>query len=372
LTQSEGVEAGLRSRFRRPRWPGFRAILRAILLAPFRLLRFILFLPFYLLRFLVRLPRRIWRAWKAAALALYRARIKTVTTIRQGLYYLREGRRLRRLYLPAEQVRRGLLGRLRPDRAGHILHVWLTRLRGRGIWQSPTGLDTVAKALTWAHRYQRHKGRFRDVEAVRSILYANQDLVQGIDAPLPIGVHARRTCITPHQGALLHGLVYFSSAQRVLELGTGLGLSGLYVARALLDNFPVRTCLFITIEHNRQFATIADDNFHQLGLNDFVHVEDGAIEAELPAALDQLSPVQLAYLEGDHDGDKTLRYVSQIKARMRPGGLIVLGDIRWSPGMARAWQTIQQMPRVAATVDLWAWGIVVVGEGPARRLSGAL
>ena len=158
----------------------------------------------------------------------------------------------------------------------------------------------------------------------------------------------------------------------MLELGTGLGISGLYIARALLDNYPVRTCLFITIEHNRQFATLADDNFYQLGFDDFVHVQSGTIEDELPGALDQLAPVQIACLDADHAGDRVLGHVSQVKARMRPGGLIVLNGIRWSSGMAKAWGTIHNMPRVSATVDLWDWGIVVVGDGPPRRLYASI
>ena len=369
---SSGWWARLQTRFKRPRWPGFKAIARGILLAPFRFLRFLLLLPFNLIKFLVKLPRRLWHAWKAGALALYRARLKTVGTIRKGLYYLGEGRRLRRLYLPAGQIRHGLAGRLNPGRAVHVLRCWLTRLRGPRIWRSVPGLEAVAKALTWAHHARRHKGRFRDVEAMRSILYANQDPVEGVEPPVPIGVQARHTSINPRRGTFLHGLVYFSSAQRVLELGTGLGLSGMYIARALLDSFPVRTCLFLTIEQNRQAATIADDNFYQLGFNDFVRVVDGAIMDELPAALEELTPVQLAYLNGDHDGGRTLHYVSQIKAKMRPGGLIVLDDIRASSGMAQAWKTIQKMPRVAATVDLWWWGIVVVGDGPPRHLSAGI
>ncbi len=165
-------------------------------------------------------------------------------------------------------------------------------------------------------------------------------------------------------GALLHGLVHLSETQRVLELGTAFGLSGLYIARGLLDSFPVRTCYFVTIERNRQFARIAEDNFDKLGYLDFVHVIQGDFETELERALDLIKPLQMAYIDGNHDCDATLRYVSQLKARARPGSLIILDDIHWSPEMTRAWRTIQQMPRVAATVDLWQWGIVVTGPRP--------
>jgi predicted O-methyltransferase YrrM len=348
----------------RPRWPGFKAVLRGIATAPFRLLKFIVLLPVHLVKFLIKLPRRIWRAWKAAARALYIGRLKTAAGIRKGIYYVREGRRLRRTYLPVDRIRHALYVRFHPRRTLHGLACLRTRLRGRAVWDSVPGLAVVPRALTWARHYRRHLSRFRDIDAIRSIVYADETPIEGIKPPTPIGYRARRDSIRPRWGALLHGLVHLSETQRVLELGTAFGLSGLYIARGLLDSFPVRTCYFVTIERNRQFARIAEDNFDKLGYLDFVHVIQGDFETELERALDLIKPLQMAYIDGNHDCDATLRYVSQLKARARPGSLIILDDIHWSPEMTRAWRTIQQMPRVAATVDLWQWGIVVTGPRP--------
>ncbi len=357
---------------KRPRWPGFKAVLRAIATFPVKLLKFIVLLPVHLVRFLVRLPRRIWLTWKAAAKGLYVGRLKMAAGIRKSIYYTREGRRLRQTYLPADRIRHALYARFHPGRVLHRLACLRTRLRGKKVWDSTPGLAVVPRALTWARTYRRHLSRFRDIEAIRSIVYTNETPVEGIEPPPTIGYRARRDSIRPRWGALLHGLVHLSETQRVLELGTAFGLSGLYIARGLLDSFPVRTCYLVTIENNRQFARIAKENFEELGYQDFVHVIEGDFETELAHALNLIAPLQLAYIDGNHDGDATLSYVSQIKSRARPGSLIILDDIHWSPDMTRAWHTIQHMPRIAATVDLWQWGIVVIGPGPALHLSARL
>jgi len=40
--------------------------------------------------------------------------------------------------------------------------------------------------------------------------------------------------------------------------------------------------------------------------------------------------------------------------------------------MARTWRAVQHMPQIAATVDLWQWGLVLVGHGPALHLCARL
>ena len=341
----------------RRRLPPARQIIRLVLSLPFRLLRFILLLP-------VRLPRYLWLGWKKGALLLYR--------LRRWLARSPEVFRWFRRHAPIERLCHALYYRLHPARLGHLIGCLLTRLRGHDVWSAAPGLDVIPKALRWARQYRRHQARFRDIEALRSILYARQDTFETRYGPLSIGYLARRYSTRPRWGALLHGMVLYSEAQRVLELGTGFGVSGMYLARGLLDVYPVRTCLLITIEREAQFARIASENFYRLGFHDFVAVVPGDFEHRLAQALKQIAPVSLAFIDGHHQENAILRDFSQIKARSRTGTLIVLSGIHQSPGMGRAWRTIKDMPRIAATVDLWRWGIVVVGNGPPRHVCARL
>lgn len=344
--------------------PTLREIGRLILVLPGRVARFILTLPVRLVRGLIRLPRTLWQGWQAGAAALYRLR---QTTARLPELY----RWLMRV-APPGRIRRGLYTHFHPLRPWHGLRSLLTRLRGRGIWTRRAGLEVVPKALRWARRYRRHRGRFRDIEALRSIVYAKEDLYPTPYGDLTIGFLARQNSVPRRWGALLHGLSFHSQAQRVVELGAGFGISSLYLAQALLDVYPVRTCMLITIEQETRFARITADHFYQLGYDDFAEVMQGRFADRLSDALDRTAPVNLAFLDGHQDGNEVLRDFSQVKAQSRTGTIIVLTDIHTSPSMARAWRTIKDMPRIAATVDLWRWGIVIVGSGPPLHLCARL
>ncbi len=344
--------------------PSPKEVGRFMLSLPGRTARFFLMLPVHLARFLIRLPRTIWQGWQAAAATLYRLR-QTIARLPALYQWLMR-------YAPPQRIQRAVYVRLHPLRCWHGVRSLGTRLRGRGVWTRQPGLDIIPKALRWARRYRRHRGRFRDIEALRSIIYASDDIFPTSYGDLTIGYLARRDSVPCRWGALLHGLAFHSQAQRVVELGAGFGISGMYLARALLDVYPVRTCMLVTIEQEARFARITEGTFYQLGYDDFVDVMQGHFADRLADALDRTAPVNLAFLDGHHDENDTLRDLSQVKARSRTGTILVLSNIHASPGMARAWRTIKDMPRIAATVDLWRWGIVIVGSGPPLHLCARL
>ncbi|NPV67541.1 MAG: hypothetical protein HPY64_10385 [Anaerolineae bacterium] len=349
------------------RWPGCRGIIRRVLLAPFHLLRFLLSLPLHLIRFIIHLPRNIWQLWTRGA--------RGIVTLEQQIARLwrggKAGVRLLRLYFPRQEVARILYTRLHPLRLWHGLCALRLRLKPT-LWDARPGLAHIPRALEWARQYRRHHSRFEDIEALRSILYADDTPLP--DEPLrpPVGLIGRRLSVRPRWGAFLHGLTRYSGAQRILEVGTGYGISGLYLARGLLENYPVRTCLLITLEQEADRANYARNNFYRLGFKDIADVRTGEVALTLEAALKDIAPLNMAFIDGLRDHDAILRTVAQIKRRTRPGALIILTGIHSSPEMARAWRAVQHMPQIAATVDLWQWGVLVTGQGPALHLCARL
>ena len=53
----------------------------------------------------------------------------------------------------------------------------------------------------------------------------------------------------------------------MLELGAGYGISSLYMAQGLLDNYPGRTCMLITLEKDPERADIVYEHFYRLGFD---------------------------------------------------------------------------------------------------------
>lgn len=353
----------LKERITNFRLPTFREALRWLVGLPLRLLKFIVKLPLNLVKFIIFLPRNIWRAWTAGAKGIVRIEEWLATTWQN----LKEARRWQRLHMPTGRVGRFVYRELNPLRLVHGILVLRTRLQP-GKWDAAPGLASIPQAVRWARQLRRHRARFKDIEALRSILYADEKVLDDDPLKPTTGYLGRRSSLTQRQGALLHGLVRFGEIQRVVALNTGYGMANLYIARGLLDNYPMRTCILIALEQDSARAHLANQSLRQLGYTDFAEVQQGTIGDRLPEALEETTPVHMVFVASATDENDLLRHISQIKRQARPGTKIVIAGIRQSPARYRTWKTLSNMPKIAATVDLWRWGILITGSGPPTRL----
>ena len=131
-------------------------------------------------------------------------------------------------------------------------------------------------------------------------------------------------------GALLRVLAMSLGASRILEIGTAVGYSGIWLARALTARG-----MLVTLELNEDRAREARDNFARAGVSDRVSVVVG--DAQLKIAKVS-GPFDLIF----QDGDKQL-YVpllDRLVALLRPGGLLITDNVLWDgeviPGFADA------------------------------------
>ena len=155
-------------------------------------------------------------------------------------------------------------------------------------------------------------------------------------------------------GALLRVLATAIKASRILEIGTAIGYSGIWLARAL----PADGML-LTLEVNEERAREARDNFARAGVSDRVSVVVG--DAQLKIAKVS-GPFDLVF----QDGDKQLYtpLLNRLVALLRPGGLLITDNVLWDgevvPGFAATPRQsaadtraiIEYNERVAAHPDL--------------------
>jgi predicted O-methyltransferase YrrM len=121
-------------------------------------------------------------------------------------------------------------------------------------------------------------------------------------------------------GALLQVLTLGAGARRVLEIGTAIGYSGIWIARAL----PSEGAL-ITLEIDGERAARAKANFARAGLSDRANVMIGDASVLLSKVR---GPFDLIF----QDGDK-LQYGSMLErliGLLRPQGLLVTDNVLWS------------------------------------------
>jgi len=121
-------------------------------------------------------------------------------------------------------------------------------------------------------------------------------------------------------GALLRVLATSIGASRILEIGTAIGYSGIWLAGAL----PAGGML-VTLELDEGRAREARDNFARAGVSDRVSVVVG--DAQLKIAKVS-GPFDLIF----QDGSKKLYtpLLERLVALLRPGGLLVTDNVLWS------------------------------------------
>jgi predicted O-methyltransferase YrrM len=121
-------------------------------------------------------------------------------------------------------------------------------------------------------------------------------------------------------GALLRVLAISIGATRMLEIGTAIGYSGIWLAGALPEGG-----VLITMEKDSDRAKVARDNFKRAKLDDRVNVVVGDAERLLAKVS---GPFDLIF----QDGDKRLYspVLDRLVALLRPGGLLITDNVLWN------------------------------------------
>ena len=127
------------------------------------------------------------------------------------------------------------------------------------------------------------------------------------------------------EGSLLYILARAIGARRVLELGTAIGYSGSWLARALPDRGEL-----VTVERNPGTADIARRNFEAVGVADKVRVEVGEATEVLPRLR---GPFDMVF--NDIDKAHYLAVLPHCLRLVRVGGLLVTDNVLWQGGVAR-------------------------------------
>ncbi|GIV35110.1 MAG: O-methyltransferase [Chitinophagales bacterium] len=166
----------------------------------------------------------------------------------------------------------------------------------------------------------------------------------------------RITAVPPKYGQLLFRLVKYFKPHAILELGTGPGISTLYMAMAA----PQATC--ITLEGDPMLAELARKNFADFNLPGLT-VREGLLQETLPEALHMLNKVQFVFIDADHRKESLLANLKQCLPFLDTVSVVVLDDINWSVDMKEAWKEIISLPEVIISIDIFRMGILCFRPG---------
>ncbi len=124
--------------------------------------------------------------------------------------------------------------------------------------------------------------------------------------------------IGPVAAELLYIIARTCGAKSILELGTATGYSGIFLARAAMENGG----RLATVEWDPEMAKKAADNFQKAGVYDFVDIHTG----DALKVLENLSgPFDFAFL--DIDKEFYVQALPLLRPRMKTGGLLVADNV---------------------------------------------
>lgn len=166
----------------------------------------------------------------------------------------------------------------------------------------------------------------------------------------------RWSTIPPVWGRFLFRLVRELAPSSCVELGTGLGLSGIYQGAALMLNRHGHLTSF----DQDSAARIAERGFARLELADRITLEFGDIDRTLPELGASLAPVDYALLDAEHSTAATVRHFELLLPYLSDRAVLVFDDITQTEEMRQAWKTIISHPDIGFNLALRRYGVAFV------------
>jgi predicted O-methyltransferase YrrM len=175
-----------------------------------------------------------------------------------------------------------------------------------------------------------------------------------------VGDIAKNALKPPKLAQLLYRLVADLQPLNIIELGTCLGTTSIYLQKAAPQ------AKVYTLEGCPQTAAIAKEGFDKAGLKDITLIT-GNFDDTLPPVIDNLGKLDFVFVDGNHQKDATLKYFEWCLPKVHDNTLLIFDDIYWSEGMKEAWAKIKAHPQVTVTVDLFFIGLVYFRSGQVKE-----
>jgi len=237
--------------------------------------------------------------------------------------------------------------------------------RGHGI-HSPFVFDIVSTVF----RNKIDPDVVFRIEMIRKKLIAHQGILEVNDLGAgsvkmktrsrKVSDIARYSSVPEKYGILLANMAGKFGAGLILEFGTSLGISTMYLSSTVSD-IPV-----VTMEGCSSTAALAVETFREAGLEN-IRVLTGSFDDLLPLVEEEGIKPGLVFIDGDHRKDSVIRYFNRVAEMSDSKTVIMIDDIYFSREMADAWEEIRKDSRVTATIDIFRMGIVFFRDGLNRN-----
>lgn len=285
---------------------------------------------------------------------------KAVQAIREGEYNkLAEG-----LYRRFTSVKKYSHARMEIYRMGRINNEWSQKIADScQIWVTDSFSDN-------------QRALFQEIESRKQVLKNdNSEVTYSFHGPNDEGLtentydgisNTVKISDFPHSsaryGRLLTALASQFSSEPIVELGTCLGTSAAYIGSGIDDGH------LTTVEAGEPQVDVARKTISQLGMEDRVTVKN-ALFQDVLLHNNEVPAFRLAFLDGHHQKDATLKYFRALATTAKKNAVIVFDDVNgYSEGMDDAWQKIREDQQVDLSVLTPRYGFVLLNSDLSDKL----
>jgi len=208
---------------------------------------------------------------------------------------------------------------------------------------------------------------YKQIRQLRSRLMQKTQVIESTDFGSGAGITdyklsfvrvasiVKSSALSERCGMVLYRLVEYFKPATIIELGTSVGISTLYLAMAN----PASKVL--TLEGCTTKSEQAAVNFEVMQVNNIIqHI--GRFDIVLPEVIRETRQVDLVFIDGNHTYDATIANFNALLKIAHSDTIFVLDDIHWSAGMQKAWDEISDHELVTLSIDLFRMGIVFLSR----------
>jgi predicted O-methyltransferase YrrM len=231
--------------------------------------------------------------------------------------------------------------------------------KGHGI-HSPFVYEFVSRVIFDGNRYPEYEV----ITAIRNKLKRSGEKIRVADVG-SLSMHfsdehrsvvrlVSRSSVNRKTGNLLFRISRYYKPELIVELGTSIGMSAIYLATGNQDS------KVITLEGNASLAAFAKELFRKNNIFN-IELREGLFDDQLLSLEKEYPSPGLIFIDGNHSYEATLEYYRHF-SQSRQKGMLIFDDINWSTGMRKAWHEIKVDDKATVTIDLFRIGIVILND----------
>ncbi|MDK2977842.1 MAG: hypothetical protein PWP52_556 [Bacteroidales bacterium] len=217
--------------------------------------------------------------------------------------------------------------------------------------------NDLAKIFLLHHKYKHskqalifdEKGAGTHQQTKSKLKSRNNQNIQKISTTE--GKIIRNSSVTKKYGALIYRLVKYFNPENILEIGTSVGISTLYIAQGAPES------KFTTIEGVEEKIQIARKLTRAEHLQNIEFICND-FDSGIPKILKKFNTLDFIFFDGNHTQEATESYFHLCLKKAHNNSVFIFDDIHWSSDMERAWNTIKKHEKVSVSIDLFRLGIL--------------